>query len=58
MKKTLPAVFVAACVFAAFSLSPTLAKAEGKTRTYYIAVDEIDWDYTPMGHGQNDGYAP
>src|SRR5947207_15472904 len=30
------------------ALTP-FAKAEGKTRTYYIAVDEIDWDYTPMG---------
>jgi hephaestin len=52
MKKTFPVVFVAACVFAAFSFLPTLARAEGKTRTYYIAVDEIDWDYTPMGMDQ------
>jgi len=28
------------------------AKAEGQTRTYCIAVDEIDWDYTPMGRDQ------
>ncbi len=27
----------------------TLSSAEGKTRTYYIAVDEVDWDYTPLG---------
>jgi len=25
------------------------ANAEGKTRTYYIGVDEINWDYAPSG---------
>jgi FtsP/CotA-like multicopper oxidase with cupredoxin domain len=46
------------CVFAALLLFPTLASAEGKTRTYYIAVDEIDWDYTPMGMDHMMGMAP
>jgi hypothetical protein len=32
--------------FRRFLLFPALASA-GKTRTYYIAVDETDWDYTP-----------
>jgi len=27
----------------------TLSNAEGQTRNYYIAVDEVDWDYTPLG---------
>ena len=27
----------------------TRSSAEGQTRTYYIAVDEVDWDYTPLG---------
>jgi manganese oxidase len=27
----------------------TLSSAEGQTRTYYVAVDEVDWDYTPLG---------
>jgi len=26
-----------------------LSSAEGQTRTYYVAVDEVDWDYTPLG---------
>ncbi len=34
-------LFVIAC--------PTRSSAEGQTRTYYIAVDEVDWDYTPLG---------
>jgi hypothetical protein len=34
------------------SLFPALAGAEGKIRTYFIAVDEIDWDYTPTGKDQ------
>ena len=25
------------------------ATAEGKTRTYYIAADEVEWNYMPMG---------
>ena len=33
------------------ALTP-FAKAEGQIRTYCIAVDEIDWDYTPMGRDQ------
>ncbi len=40
------------CVFAALYVFPAAATAEGKTRTYYIAVDEIEWDYTPMGVDQ------
>src|ERR1035438_8620836 len=34
MKRTFSVVLAAACVFAAFSFLPTLARAEGKTRTY------------------------
>lgn len=34
-------IFVFAC--------STPSSAEGQTRTYYIAVDEVDWDYTPLG---------
>jgi hephaestin len=52
------AAFAAACTFAALLLSPALARAEGKTRTYYIAVDETDWDYTPMGKDNMMGMAP
>ncbi|HET9257002.1 MAG TPA: multicopper oxidase domain-containing protein [Pseudonocardiaceae bacterium] len=26
------------------------ARAEGKTRTYYIAADELAWNYAPEGH--------
>src|SRR5260370_25991797 len=40
------------CVFAALYVFPAAATAEGTTRTYYIAVDEIEWDYTPMGVDQ------
>jgi FtsP/CotA-like multicopper oxidase with cupredoxin domain len=58
MKRTFSAVFAAACVFAALSFFPTLAKAEGKTRTYYVGVDEIDWDYTPTGMDKMMGMAP
>src|SRR5690348_5990850 len=28
---------------------PTAATAGGRVRTYYVAADEIDWDYAPLG---------
>ena len=30
-------------------------KASLKTRTYYIAADEVDWDYAPSGKNQITG---
>jgi manganese oxidase len=30
-------------------------KATSKTRTYYIAADEVDWDYAPSGKNQITG---
>jgi FtsP/CotA-like multicopper oxidase with cupredoxin domain len=29
---------------------------EGTTRTYYIAADEVDWDYAPLGLNQMKGH--
>src|SRR5947207_3266501 len=49
MKKQYRAVLVSSCVLLLIACCASFAAAEGKTRTYYIAVDEIDWDYTPMG---------
>jgi FtsP/CotA-like multicopper oxidase with cupredoxin domain len=49
MKKLLRTALVPACVFVLLACCASFATAEGKVRTYYIAVDEIDWDYTPMG---------
>ena len=51
----LPAVFVLLSLIA-------FGQSSGKTRTYYIAADEVDWDYGPDGvnkmMGMNfDGYA-
>ena len=51
MKKLMFATLVGVCVWA-FLACCTLANAEAKTRTYYVAVDEIDWDYTPTGMDQ------
>ncbi|MGA3038155.1 MAG: multicopper oxidase domain-containing protein [Vulcanimicrobiaceae bacterium] len=38
----------------AFAQSP----APGVTRTYYIAADEIDWNYMPAGHDMMMGMGP
>src|SRR5258708_3613238 len=46
------------CALVVVSLFTARANAEGKTRTCFIAVDEIDWDYTPMGKDQMMGMAP
>ena len=45
------AVFCTLVLFGTLATTPA-ACAEGKTRTYYIAVDEVEWDYTPMGTDQ------
>ena len=50
-----------AAVFVLLSLI-AFGQSSGKTRTYYIAADEVDWDYGPNGvnkmMGMNfDGYA-
>jgi len=36
-----------ACALAAFA-----AERGGKTRTYYVAADEVQWDYAPSGRDQ------
>src|SRR3984957_18137313 len=53
--------FKVAAVFVLLSLI-AFGQSSGKTRTYYIAADEVDWDYGPDGinkmMGMNfDGYA-
>src|ERR1700690_3891989 len=45
---------VAAVLFAG-TLMPTqisAAASEGKTRTYYIAAVEVNWDYAPTGRNE------
>lgn len=43
------AVLAIACVCLMVCLCPPLTAGQGKTRTYYVAVDEINWDYMPKG---------
>lgn len=39
------------------STSATLARAaEGRTRTYYVAADEVNWDYAPSGRDEAMGH--
>jgi hephaestin len=35
--------------------APSLAAEGGKTRTYYVAADEVVWDYAPSGTNQITG---
>jgi FtsP/CotA-like multicopper oxidase with cupredoxin domain len=50
--RVMPAVV---CLLGAILFSSVFVHAEGETRTYYVAVDEIDWDYAPMGIDQMTG---
>jgi len=43
------------CFLCTLFASSLPANAEGKTRTYYIGVDEINWDYAPSGIDQMTG---
>lgn len=43
------AIVLSGIVMLGSSPPPALAQAEGRTRTYYIAADEVEWDYAPSG---------
>ena len=49
---TLGRIAIAATGILALASGPppaALAQADGRTRTYYIAADEVAWDYAPSG---------
>ncbi len=50
MTRPIGTLLAVACLFAA--LAPVPARAAGKTRIYYVAADEIDWDYAPTGRDE------
>lgn len=55
MKKIFRWLLGATCVCAVLAVYAPSARAEGKLRQYYIAVDEVDWDYAPSGLDQLTG---
>ena len=50
MTRPIGTLLAVSCLFAA--LAPVPARAAGKTRIYYVAADEIDWDYAPTGRDE------
>src|SRR5213593_276287 len=42
-------VLIAAAVVVAVTRPEITSAANGKTRTYFIAADPVDWDYAPGG---------
>jgi len=49
---TIVFLLLAICGICAAQPKKTAAAPQGKTRTYYIAADELDWDYAPSGIDQ------
>ena len=45
----LTVLLIAPCAGQASKKAPTTTTPVGKTRTYYIAADEVTWDYAPDG---------
>jgi len=49
-------VFTSLCLFAAIFCTQAIRAATpdeaGKTRTYYVAADEVQWDYAPSGRDE------
>jgi FtsP/CotA-like multicopper oxidase with cupredoxin domain len=45
-------VLVAVAVVVAISRATSTSAADGRTRTYYIAADPVDWDYAPSGKNE------
>jgi manganese oxidase len=55
MKSSSRCVGALLCLLSMIWVVPSAADAEGKTRTYYIAADEVEWDYAPSGLDQMTG---
>lgn len=55
MKKFFRWLLGATCVCTVLAVYTPSARAEGKLRQYYIAVDEVEWDYAPSGLDQLTG---
>jgi len=55
MKSSSRCVVALLCLLCTIWVLPSAADAEGKTRTYYIAADEVEWDYAPSGLDQMTG---
>jgi len=50
------AVLATACVFVVQSgLAGAVPAGSGRTRTYFIAAEEVDWDYAPSNRNQITG---
>ena len=49
MNKLQRSILVVVCLGVSLCAFCSFARAEGTTRTYYVAVDEVAWNYTPMG---------
>lgn len=58
VRRILPCAGLAgALLFAsAVRAQSTPGKATGKTRTYYVAADEVNWDYAPLGRDEAMGH--
>jgi hephaestin len=49
MNKLYRSILAVVCLAVSLLAISSVANAEGTTRTYYVAVDEIEWNYVPMG---------
>ncbi|HEY5046407.1 MAG TPA: multicopper oxidase domain-containing protein [Rhizomicrobium sp.] len=50
--------FASALLFFAVCIDAPARAAQGQIRQYYIAADEVDWDYMPSGTDQMMGMSP
>jgi FtsP/CotA-like multicopper oxidase with cupredoxin domain len=54
-RRTFAGLLALSSITAALALGA--ARREGVTRTYYIAADEVEWDYAPTGRDEMMGHA-
>ena len=40
------------CAVCVMVCAPLIAAPKGKTRTYYVAADEVTWNYAPSGRDE------
>ena len=49
-------IVLVVALFACFGCAVQAQSTPGKVRTYYVAADEVNWDYAPSGRDEAMGH--
>ena len=52
LRDTLTAIFLVSAIFCTQNVPAAGSAQGGKVRTYYVAADEVEWNYAPSGRDE------